>query len=232
MNEPATCTSQLKEENLLDEQVQSVLEDFKRFRSYLERIKRDYKRLKPYVEWLRSGKPVPPPPIIKQTAIKVYAEKFGPRIFIETGTYTGETVDAVKDVFDKIYSIELGSALYEKAKERFAKYSHISIVFGNSAKVMPAILGRINEPCLFWLDAHYSGGITVKGENEPPVREELENILSHSVKDHVILMDDARGLCLPELRSLVLNRRPDFVFEVKNDIVRVHRTQVSLNIDI
>lgn len=62
------------------------------------------------------GKPIPPPHLIKQETVKEYAHKFSIDILIETGTYLGDMVFAMKDVFSQIYSIELDSDLCMKAK--------------------------------------------------------------------------------------------------------------------
>ncbi len=192
----------------------------------------DYSRLKPYFEWLESGKPVPPPHIVKEMTVKEYANKYKLKVFIESGTYLGDMVHAVTDVFQKIYSVELGNKLYESAKARFSKYSHILILHGDSAKVIPKILEQIQEPCLFWLDGHYSAGITVKGDTETPIVQELEYIFAHPVKDHVILIDDARCFIgkndyttIEELQSFVRSQKPDLKIEINDDIIRIHKSK-------
>ncbi|MDI6591503.1 MAG: rRNA adenine N-6-methyltransferase family protein [Patescibacteria group bacterium] len=168
----------------------------------------------------------------KQRTIRHYGKKFGIDTLIETGTYLGNTVEGLKSSFKKIISIELDKNLYERAKQKFSSYKHITIVQGDSGKVIPEILANTNYKCLFWLDAHdYS-----KEENrfiQTPIREELSHILSHSLiknLDHVILIDDARlftgqGDCstLEEIRNFVFKTYPDWIFEIKNDIIRIHK---------
>ena len=191
-----------------------------------------YRHWKPYFEWLESGKPDPPPNIVKQMTIKEYANKYRLKVFIESGTYLGDMVYAVRGVFEKIYSIELDDNLYESAKAKFLKYSHMSILHGDSAKVMPKILDHIKNPCLFWLDGHYSGGITVKGELDTPISQELKHIFNHPIKDHVILIDDARLFTgendyptIQQLRSFVLSQKLDREIEIKDDIIRIHKSE-------
>jgi hypothetical protein len=190
---------------------------------------RDYRRWRPYIEWLESGKPVPAPHIIKEIVVKEYANKYGTKVFIESGTYLGDMVNAVRKTFERIYSIELDSQLYQKAKAQFSNSAHISIFFGDSSKVMPEILKHITEPCLFWLDGHYSAGIT-RGEKETPVLQELEYIFSHPNKNHVVLIDDARCFIgnndyptVPELQTLVLSQKPECEMKIEYDIIRIHR---------
>lgn len=193
-------------------------------------IIQNYRTIKTYWEWLYSGKPIPPPHIVKQMIVKEYANKYRVRIFIETGSYMGDMVYAVKDYFDKIYSIELDEKLFESAKNRFLNINHISILQGDSSKVLPNIIDQIKEPCLFWLDGHYSEGITAKGKRETPILDELQHIISHSVKDHIILIDDARLFTgqndyptLEFLRDLIRRGYPGYVFDVKEDIIRTHK---------
>ena len=119
--------------------------------------------------WNRKGNPIPAPDVVKQRTVKEYAKIFSVETFIETGTYLGDMVDAVRDTFKKIYSIELDATLCDQAKKKFSKHHNISIFHGDSSKVLPVILADISEPCLFWLDGHYSGGITAKGDSTHPL---------------------------------------------------------------
>lgn len=181
-------------------------------------------------KWELAGRPIPTPHAVKQMTIKEYADQYGTDIFVETGTYLGEMLDAVKYSFKKIYSIELSAELSKRAEKKFSRHKHIEIFEGDSSAVLSEILNYINEPCLFWLDAHYSEGITARGEKETPILDELKRIFNHSINNHIILIDDARCFkgqgdypALEELKELIINRYPDFVFTVKDDIIRAHR---------
>lgn len=187
-------------------------------------------------DWVTDGKPIPAPHIIKQKAIKEYAKKYSIDTFVETGTYLGEMVDATKNTFKQIISIELSQDLYVRAKKRFRKYKNITIICGDSGELMPLILTNIAQPCLFWLDGHYSEGVTAKGLLDTPIRQELQHILQHNIKGHVILIDDARCFvgqndypAIEELRELVLKINPDLEFEVKDDIIRIFNANKSPN---
>jgi hypothetical protein len=185
-----------------------------------------------FKRWQEAGKPVPAPHAVKRRIVGSYARSFGTDIFVETGTYLGDMVFAVKDLFRSIFSIELSIDLWKRARSRFWASPHIEICQGDSCEVLPRILSRISEPCLFWLDGHYSAGATAKGFLETPIVQELETIFGHAVKDHVILIDDARCFngthdypTLERLRQLVATHRPEFVFSVANDIIRIHHTK-------
>lgn len=177
--------------------------------------------------WFKKGKPIPPPHAVKQEIVKDIAQKSKLKIFIETGTFLGDMVNAVKNSFEKIYSIEINEKLYQMSKKRFKKYNHIHIIKGDSGEILKFLLQKINEPVLFWLDAHYSGGITGKGEKETPIIKELQNILNHQVKNHIILIDDARLFVgkndfpiIEELKG-ILNNQPYYRLTIKDDIIRI-----------
>jgi hypothetical protein len=191
----------------------------------------DYIRYKLTVRnWNKKGNPIPVPDIIKQKTVKEYAKIFSVETCVETGTYLGDMVDAVRETFSKIYSIELDKNLYEQAKKKFSRHHNISIFHGDSSKVLPVILADISEPCLFWLDGHYSGGITAKGDFNTPIMKELNCILEHFIEEHVILIDDAREFngyndypTLEELKKRIFNKYPDWEFYIKDDIIRIHK---------
>lgn len=180
--------------------------------------------------WEIKGKPVPPPHFLKQRIVKQYAKRFSFHTLLETGTFLGDMVYATRRTFSRILSIELDKTLYERAKQRFSAYDHISIIWGDSGELLPDILANIKQPCLFWLDAHYSGEKTTKGNIESPIMQELYHILGHSAVEHVILIDDARAFVgrndyptIRELQEFVSERRPNWAFEVKDDIIRIHK---------
>src|SRR3989344_2981071 len=180
------------------------------------------------IKWRAKRKPFPPPYFIKQRIIKKYAKKFSLDIFVETGTYLGSTILSVRNLFDDIYSIELDESLFEKAQNKFMSYPHVNILHGDSSKILPIILSKIDKPTLFWLDGHYSAGITAKGCLNTPILKELESILNHKIKNHVILIDDARCFVgkddyptIVELELFVKKINQNLSFKNENDIIRI-----------
>ncbi len=169
------------------------------------------------------------PSLATQQLVRKYATNYGAEILIETGTFRGDMVAAQKNVFRKIYSVEIDRALAEKAQRRFANQEHITIYHGNSAEVLPDILKQVDGVSLFWLDAHYSGGITGKTYTNTPIMHELEIIFEQCSYDKIFLIDDARHFVgkngyptIEELKDYILSRLPDYIFEVKDDIIKAH----------
>jgi hypothetical protein len=166
----------------------------------------------------------------KQRVIRDYARKFDLPVFVESGTHVGNMVDAVRDAFREIHSIELSPALHEQSAVRFAGLSHIHLVEGDSGEILGDVLVPIERPCLFWLDGHYSAGITAKGSLETPIEKELGHIAAHHLAhQHVILIDDARLFTgagdYPAVRQLEdwASRAGFTSFTVEDDIIRIHR---------
>ena len=180
--------------------------------------------------WILKGRPLPPPDDVKQWVVEKYARKHRLRIMIETGTYEGDMVEAVRKRFRVIHSIEISEPLYRKAVGKFFGLDHIHLHHGNSENLLPAILDTVDKPALFWLDAHYSGEGTGRGSMDSPIMKELRHIFDHPVRNHVILIDDARLFLgqngyplLNELRELVRRNHPRSEFVVRDDIIRIHR---------
>jgi hypothetical protein len=174
--------------------------------------------------------PIPPLPKFKQQIVRQFAQKYSLHTLIETGTYLGEMVEAVKNDFAQIVSIELSQGLYERVVKRFQAYFHIQLYFGDSSKLLPAILAQIEEPCLFWLDAHCSGGNTTRGDKVTPIVEELNIILARRQPGDILLIDDARGFTgsndyptIAEIITLVKQYDSQYKIEVINDIIRIFK---------
>jgi len=183
-----------------------------------------------YAQWLRRGRPMPPPHLAKQRVVQAFADRYRLEVFVETGTFQGNMVEAVKRWFGEVYSIELSGELYARAARRFSGDAHVHILHGDSGKLLAELVESLTRPTLFWLDGHYSGGRTARGDKDTPVSEELEAILRHPVPGHVVLIDDARLFTgrndyptLERLEETVLDRHPDHRFEVDTDIIRIHR---------
>ncbi len=179
-----------------------------------------------YWYWILRGRPERPPHLLKQKVVRAYGEEFGLKTLVETGTYYGEMVAAMKSRFERIYSIEFEPALAEQATRKFARYPHIRIFCGDSRVVMPRVLAFLTAPALFWLDAGYYGWVGKQGDQQR-LSAELAMILSHP-SPHVILLDDARGLTgrdgvpsVGDVKAYVEATFPNRQVQVEYDIMRV-----------
>lgn len=178
--------------------------------------------------WTRAGRPAPPPAVIKYDNLRRVARAYGLRTLVETGTLNGDTIHALRSVFDTIYSVELGEELYRRAVARFEGDAHIRLSQGDSGVVLGEIVPGLAGPALFWLDGHYSGGDTARGDKNCPIYEELAHIFRSSETGHVLMIDDARMFVgaddyptLTDLSDFVRSHRPDVRIDVVEDCIRV-----------
>jgi len=190
-------------------------------------------------DWRRKGMKGPPPHLVKVQTVMRYARNKGIRLFVETGTYWGDMIQAVRGLYDEMWSIEVAHDLCVKAVKRFRSDPRIHIVEGDSAVVLPCVLRSISAPCVFWLDGHYSGGNTGRGVEDSPIKEELKHILGHHIRDHVILVDDARCFLgrdgyptIEELTKQVQACRPEWIVSVVEDIIRIHGENITEHVHL
>ncbi len=209
----------------------SAEEILKAFRRLLQRtpVYGVYKAVGHYPDywyWILRGRPARSPHLLKQKVVREYSEKFGLTTLVETGTYYGEMVAAMKRHFERIYSIEYAPELAERARHKFANDQHIRIFCGDSRVVMPDVLGLLRAPALFWLDAGYYGWVGMETDRQR-LSAELEMILSHPYP-HVVLLDDARCLSgengiptVGDVKSYIESSFPQRSVEVKHDVMRI-----------
>ena len=155
-----------------------------------------FEQSKRSLNWVQRGFDSPAPNFVKWNVMMRWGSK---GTWIETGTYLGETTDFLSQFAAKVISIEPSSALALGAKKRFKNRNTISIVQGTSEDVLREVLIGLDKNSKndinFWLDGHYSEGITYLGKIECPVIQELE-IIESFLEGHcevTVLIDDVRS---------------------------------------
>lgn len=140
----------------------------------------------------RDGQKLPLPYLLKRGLIARLAVRSGSKILVETGTYMGDTPWQLRHLFDKVWSVEVHPPLAELARERFKSIPQVSIVEADSRHALKEIVPQIDKPVIYWLDGHYSGGLTGMGEAVCPIFAELDTVFAQTKHPFVILIDDAR----------------------------------------
>ena len=194
-----------------------------------------YLKIKPlghypdYLWWVARGKPVRSPHLLKQMTVAEYGRRYQLRCLVETGTYYGEMVAAMRTQFDRIYSIELDPNLAAYSRERFKNYSQVEILEGDSSTLVPQVVAQLDSPALFWLDAGYYGVDLAPGDLSRRLTDRRA-LRSSPVRDHVVLRDDARMFVGTEkkftagqLVSWIEQEYPNRKVEIVRDIFRVTR---------
>jgi tetratricopeptide (TPR) repeat protein len=121
-------------------------------------------------------------------------ELFHVDVLVETGTYMGTTAEKASKYFKEVHTVELSEKLHKDAQERLKAITNIHCHQGHSGDVLKALLPKVEGRVLFWLDAHWSGGVTALGTTKSAIRDELSAINASVQKENcVILIDDIRA---------------------------------------
>jgi hypothetical protein len=143
--------------------------------------------------------------IYKRGEMRRYREKYGLENFVETGTYLGATMEAMRLSFAKVYSMELDRTYYFSALARFHEAHNVHLIYGDSAVLLPQLMldhPELDRNTLFWLDAHAGDAIRVadppqnyrglvgKGMYDFSGLVELEYLMGRKLKNCVIMVDD------------------------------------------
>ena len=117
-------------------------------------------------------------------------------IFVETGTFMGQTIFELESVFSKLYTIELDLILYEQAVKTYMYISlerKIRFIHGDSSiRLEELIMEELNDNSIFFLDGHWSCGNTSRGNKDCPLIEECEIIAENFKYNAIIVIDDYR----------------------------------------
>ncbi|MEN0111344.1 MAG: hypothetical protein AAF805_11540 [Planctomycetota bacterium] len=185
--------------------------------------------------WELSGRVGSPPHLVKQKVVRQIADAHGSRVLVETGTCMGDMVEAMRGRFDHVYTIELSDSLYERASERFAACPNVTLVHGDSGVELARVADRLPAgDTLFWLDGHWSGGPTARGETDTPVADELSVTLERVVQGDVVLIDDARLFgsdpdypTIESLRDRVSAEAPGATLAIDRDVIVIQQPRAA-----
>jgi hypothetical protein len=181
---------------------------------------RSMRRPRTVRSWQLAGRPTPPPAPVKHSLLLEYARSNGLGVFVETGTFWGDTVAAMRRHFSKVISIELEPGLARRARRRFARFRNVEVIHGDSGQELDRVVAGLSEPALFWLDGHDSGGETAATE---PLRDELQAVID-APDGSVGLIDDARTFTGPPrmtLEEIGRATQDRFAMEVRDDVIRL-----------
>ena len=172
----------------------------------------DQRKLQLLLEWELRQFGAPSPGFIKQS--NVMRNGLSDATWVETGTFLGDTTALMAATGNVVFSIEPEPNLYARAVQRFHELRNVTIINDLSEIAMPKILRSLHGNVNFWLDGHYSGGITHKGPQDTPLFDELKTISANleNLNKVVVMVDDVRCCdsrhveyqnCYPSLDYLV-----------------------------
>ena len=160
---------------------------------------------KPFKEWKKRMYCAPSPNFIKQT---VLLRNGAPNAtWVETGTYLGRTAELLSKNAYFVYTIEPDPKLYASAKNRLDEIPNVKPINGLSEEVLPSLLRSLKGDVNFWLDGHFSGGLTFQGPIDTPAVEELNSISKtlHKFNRVTVLVDDVRCFNAEKFRNFIIS---------------------------
>jgi hypothetical protein len=187
---------------------------------------------KDLILWYKRNYSGHSPTFIKRTVLIKNA--LSNSIWIETGTYLGQTTKFLSKHFCKIYSIEANLALFNSSKKYLKKYKNIEIINATSEIGLKKILSKkINKDVNFFLDAHGVSNNKTKtyiGKESNPVLSELNVIKKkiNNLKNFRIFIDDVDWCAIDYVRkhksfklSLIINwcRKNNLQWIISNNIL-------------
>ena len=148
------------------------------------------------------GRSYQPPAYAKRTHLLRLLDERGHSVFVEAGTYLGDTVEFFSHHVERVISVELHDGLYARAAERFAGVPNVDIRHGDAMDLVPAVVADLATAPLIWLDGHYSGEGTAAGTEIEPAAAILERLGPVSPAGTTVVIDDLRLFGNPQYARL------------------------------
>ena len=145
-----------------------------------------------YKNWVERAFAAPSPYFMKEATLLRNA--FSKAIWVETGTYFGEMTKKLAQQGSIVYSIEPEPTLYANAAAYFESYPNVRILKGSSEEIFSSLILSLSGNINFWLDGHYSAGVTYRGPKDTPILDELAHISTNLQRfgKVCVMIDDVR----------------------------------------
>jgi len=137
------------------------------------------------------NRPFVPHSLTKLHNLKYCRDVTKAKTVIEIGTFKGITARRLSYIFDHVITVEIDTVLHEVSKKRCSKRKNITLILGDGKEVLADLAPSVNRAVLF-LDGHFSGGQTGRGEEVEPVLEEIDVISDYIENFCAVLVDDFR----------------------------------------
>jgi hypothetical protein len=177
-------------------------------------------------DWEKRMFSAPSPSHIKEICTQAEWQPYS--IWVETGTFQGDTTQYLADTAKFVHSVEPEPALFKRHRA-IQIHAKRSTSFGLSENVLPVLLKELTGDVNFWLDGTTPGGITHKSPLETPIVQELETIERHRERfaPLTVMIDDIRCFqphipeysSYPDLEFIVSwARRNNLKWHIEQDI--------------
>ena len=161
-------------------------------------------------------------------------------VFLETGTFHGAGIKrALSEGFKKVISIEVYEPLWLENLDRFKNEiedGKVSLIFGDSGYVIGDAVAEIDDPIVFWFDAHdqtmSNAGV---GDVKCPIIKELANIMEcRNISQRrldTLMIDDMRLITRPNHWSVDIGQMYELIWHFNPDFA-LTRIEGFINHDI
>ena len=191
-----------------------------------------FKNRKSLKNWRARNFSPPSPDVIKHQILM--NNNLKDSLWIETGTYYGETTKLLSKISKKTISIEADKNLFETSNKILKKFKNVEILNGKSEDLLDKVISKnlnFKNVCIY-LDAHLcqdhlKNTKTFGNENTAtPILNELEIVSKYvsSFEKIVVLIDDIRLFKgkfqnYPDKNTLVnWCKENNFLWEIEQDI--------------
>ena len=191
-----------------------------------------FKNRKSLKNWRARNFSPPSPDVIKHQILM--NNNLKDSLWIETGTYYGETTKLLSKISKKTISIEADKNLFETSNKILKNFKNVEILNGKSEDLLDKVISKnlnFQNVCIY-LDAHLcqdhlKNTKTFGNENTAtPILNELEIVSKYvaSFEKIVVLIDDIRLFQgkfqnYPDKNTLVnWCKENDFLWEIEQDI--------------
>ena len=191
-----------------------------------------FKNRKSLKNWRARNFSPPSPDIIKHQILM--NNNLKDSLWIETGTYYGETTKLLSKISKKTISIEADKNLFETSNKILKNFKNVEILNGKSEDLLDKVISKnlnFKNVCIY-LDAHLcqdhlKNTKTFGNENTAtPILNELEIVSKYvsSFEKIVVLIDDIRLFKgkfqnYPDKNTLVnWCKENNFLWEIEQDI--------------
>ena len=191
-----------------------------------------FKNRKSLKNWRARNFSPPSPDVIKHQILM--NNNLKDSLWIETGTYYGETTKLLSKISKKTISIEADKNLFETSNRILKKFKNVEILNGKSEDLLDKVISKnlnFKNVCIY-LDAHLcqdhlKNTKTFGNENTAtPILNELEIITKYlaNFEKIVVLIDDIRLFQgkfqnYPDKNALVnWCKENNFLWEIDQDI--------------
>lgn len=186
------------------------------YKNYLSRLRCFFKNILSLIAWYKNGYSMPAPQNVKQ---KVLQRNGKSEIWVESGTYRGDTTYWLSRRFYEVFSIEPSAEYFQFAKQRFEGINNIYLFNDLSENVLNFVISSVNQKhgvtkISFWLDGHFSGGGTFQGPKDTPILQEL-NI----IEENLFLFSEV-SIFIDDFRLFASNVNEDISYPSKSELIR------------